>query len=106
MHWTGILTTEGIPSMPHHIQDGDNIVCSQPGHVTPDNQSGSSYTRSDLSRFESIDSDKEGSSSDMHLLRQASKKIPNVDEQIILLLRQVSWVGMLGTNLDYLAKIG
>ena len=45
--------------MPHHIQDGDNAVCSQPGHVTPDNQSGSLSTRSDTSRFESVDSDKE-----------------------------------------------
>jgi len=59
VHWTGILTTEGITSMPHHIQDSDNAVCSQPGHVTLDNQSGSLSTRSDASRFESVDSDKE-----------------------------------------------
>jgi len=25
--------------MPHHIEDVDNVF-SQPGHVTPDNQSG------------------------------------------------------------------
>jgi len=36
--------------MPHHIQDGDN-VCSQPGHVTPDSQSGSLCTGSDTSLF-------------------------------------------------------
>ena len=77
MHWTGILTTEGIPSMPHHIRDGDNVVCSQPGHVTPDNQSRSLSPRSDTSRFESVDSDKAGTSSDVHLLRHASKKIQN-----------------------------
>jgi len=82
---TSILTTEGIASMPHHIQDGDNVVCSQPGHVTPDNQSGSLSTRSDTSRFGSVDSDKEGISSDVHLLRHASKKIQNWDEQMILL---------------------
>jgi len=23
--WTSISTTEGIPSMPHHIQDGDDV---------------------------------------------------------------------------------
>jgi len=36
MRWTGILTTEGIPSMPYHIEGGDNVG-SRPGHVTPDN---------------------------------------------------------------------
>jgi len=91
--------------MPHHIQDGYNVVCSQPSHVTPDNQSGSLSTRRDTSRFESVDSDKEGTSSDLHLLRHASKKIQNWDKQMILLLSQVSRVGMLGTTLDYLAKI-
>jgi len=78
-----------MPSMPHHIQEDDNAVCSQPGHVTPDNQSGSLSTRIDTSCFESVDSDKEGTSSDVHLLRHASKKIQNSDEQMILLLSQV-----------------
>jgi len=36
--------------MPHHIQDGDNVG-SQPGHVTPDSQSGSLCTGSDTSLF-------------------------------------------------------
>jgi len=76
--------------MPHHIQDGDNLVCSQSGHVTPDDQSGSLSTRNDTGRFESIDSDKEGTSSNVHLSRHASKKIQNVDQQMILLLSQVS----------------
>jgi len=47
--------------MPSHIEDGDDVG-SQPGHVTSDNQSGSAG--SDISRFESVDSDKEGTSSD------------------------------------------
>ena len=42
----------------------------------------------------------------MYLMRHASKKIQNLDEQMILLLSQVSWVGMLGTTLDYLAHLG
>ena len=37
--------------MPHHIEDGDNVADSQPGHVTPDSQSGSLCTGSDTSRF-------------------------------------------------------
>jgi len=74
--------------MPHHIKDGDNVG-SQPGHVTPDSQSGSLCMGSDTSRFESVDSDKEGTSSDMHLMRHASKKIQNLGEQMILLLSQV-----------------
>jgi len=90
VHWTGILTTEGVPSVPHHIQDGDNVVCSQPGHVTPDGQIRSLSARSDTSRFESVDSDKEGTSSDVHLLRHASKNTQNLDEQMIVLLSQVS----------------
>jgi len=48
----------------HHDEDGDNVVGSQPGHVTPDSQSGSLCTGSDISRFESVDSKKEGTSSD------------------------------------------
>ena len=28
MRLTSILTTEGIPSMPHHIEEGDNAVAS------------------------------------------------------------------------------
>jgi len=36
--------TEGISSIPHHIEDGDNVGGSQPRHVTPDSQSGRSYT--------------------------------------------------------------
>jgi len=27
--------------MPHHIEDGDKVVGRQPGHITPDSQSGS-----------------------------------------------------------------
>jgi len=42
------------------------------------------------SRLESVDSDKEGTSWDMHLMRHASKKTKNLDEQIILLLSRVS----------------
>jgi len=26
--------------MPHHIEDGDKVVGRQPGHVSPDSQSG------------------------------------------------------------------
>ena len=80
--------------MPHHIEDGDNVG-SQPGHVTPDSQSGSLCTGTDASSFQSADSDKEGASSDNASVRHASKKIQNLDEQMILLLTQVSWVGML-----------
>jgi len=42
----------------------------------------------------------------MYLMRHACTIIQNFDEQMILLFIQVSWVGMLGTNLDYLARIG
>jgi len=49
--------------MPHHIEDGDNVD-SQPGHVTPDSQSASLCMERDTSRFESVDSGKEGTSSD------------------------------------------
>jgi len=63
LRWTSISTTEGIPSMPHYDEDGENIG-SQPGYVAPDSQSGSLCTGSDVSRFESVDSDKEGTSSD------------------------------------------
>jgi len=50
--------------MPHHIEDGDKAIGSQTGHVTPENQSGGLCTGGDISRFESADSDKEGTSSD------------------------------------------
>jgi len=60
---------------------------------------------SDTSRFETVDSDKKGTSSDVYLMRHATKNTENVDEQKILLLSQVSWVGMLGAALDYLAQI-
>jgi len=49
--------------MPHNIEDGDNVVSSQPGHNTPDSQSGSWCTRGDKSRIGSVDFDK-GTSSD------------------------------------------
>ena len=42
----------------------------------------------------------------MHLVRHTTKNTQNVDEQIILLLSQVSRVGMLGATLDYLDQIG
>jgi len=61
---------------------------------------------SDANRFETVDSDKKGTSSDVHLVRHAANNTQNVDEQIILLLSQVPWVGMLGATLDYLAQIG
>jgi len=75
--------------MPHHIEDGVSAD-SQPGHVTPESQSRRLCTGSDTNRFESVDSDNEGTSSDVHLMRHASKNTQNVDEQIILLLSQVS----------------
>jgi len=45
-------------------------------------------TGSDTSRFESVDSDKEGTSSDVRMLSHASKNTQNLDEQMILLLSQ------------------
>jgi len=75
--------------MPRHIQDGDNVD-SQPGHVTPDSKSGSLCTGSDTSRFESVDSDRKGTLSDVYLMRHATKNTQNVGEQAILLLSQVS----------------
>jgi len=75
--------------MPHHIEDDDSVD-SQPGRVTPDSQSRSLCTGSDASRFESVVSDKEGTSSDVHLMRHVSKNTHNLDEQMILLLSQVS----------------
>jgi len=48
--------------MQHHIEDGDNVG-SQPGHIAPDSQSGSVCAGSDTSRFESVDSGIEGTSS-------------------------------------------
>jgi len=59
---------------------------------------------SDTSRFETVDSDEKETSSDVHLVRHATKNTQDVDEQIILLLGQVSWVGKLGATLDYLAQ--
>jgi len=58
--------------------------------VAPDSQSRSLCTGSDTSRFEIVVSDKEGTSSDVHLVRHASMNTQNVDEQMILLLSQVS----------------
>jgi len=75
--------------MPHHIEDGDN-ASSQTCHFASSSQSRSLCTGSDTSCFESVDSDKEGTSSDVHLMRHASKKIQNLDERMILLLSQVS----------------
>jgi len=49
--------------MPYHIEDCDNL-CSQPGHVTSDSQSRRLCTGNDTSRFENVDSDNEGTSSD------------------------------------------
>ena len=94
------------PKMPHHIEDGNNVGSTQPGHVTPDSQNVSLCTRSDTSRFENVDSNKDGTLSDVHLIRHASKKFQNWYEQMILLLSQVSWIVMLWTNLDYWAQIG
>jgi len=51
--------------MPRHTED-DNNVGSQPGHVTPENQSGSLCTGSDISRSESVDM--------VHPMRHASKQ--------------------------------
>jgi len=90
--------------MRHHIENGDSVD-SQPGHVTSDSQSRSLCTGRDTSRFESVDSDKEGTSSDVHLMRHATKNTQNLDEEMML-LSQVSRVGMLGTTLDYLSQIG
>jgi len=83
--------------MPHHIQDGDNVG-SQLSHVTPDSQSGSLCTGSDTSR-KCWFWPKKGTSSDVYLMRHATTNTQNVDEQIILLLSQVSWVGMLVATL-------
>jgi len=75
--------------MPHHIEDGDNVG-SQTCQVAPDSQSRSLRAGSDTSRFESVDSDKEETLSDVHLVRPASMNTQNVDEQMILLLSRVS----------------
>jgi len=69
----------------HDIEDGDNAD-SQPDHVTPDSQIRSLCTGSDTSLFESVDSDKEETSSDVHLMRHASKNTQKFVEQMILLL--------------------
>jgi len=42
-------------------------------------RSGSSCTGSNTSRFERVDSDKQGTLSDVHLMRHASRKIYNMD---------------------------
>jgi len=47
------------------------------------------YVRKVICRFETVDSDK-GTSSDVHLMGHASKIVQNMDEQMILLLSQVS----------------
>ena len=65
------LRVYSLLSMPHHIEDGDKIVGRQPSHVKPDSQSGSLCTEV-ICRFETVDSDKEGTSSDVHLMRHAS----------------------------------
>jgi len=76
--------------MRHHIED-DDTVDSQPGYVTPDSQSRSLCTGSDTSHFESVDSDLEGTSSDVHLMRHASKNTQNLDEKMMLLSSGVRW---------------
>jgi len=63
VRWASISTTEGMPSMPHHIEGGETVG-SPPGDVMPDKQSGRSCTGSDITLFESVDSDNEGTSSD------------------------------------------
>jgi len=101
----GTSDSAALPSTPHHIEDGENVD-SQPGHVMPDNQSGRSCTGSDISLFESVDSDKEGASSDGafdYACKQENSKFARTN---ILLLSEVSRVGMLGTDLVYLAQIG
>jgi len=45
-----------------HVPLHDDNVGSQPGHVTPYSQSGSLCAGSDVSRSESVDSDKKGTS--------------------------------------------
>jgi len=102
MRLTSISTTEGMPAMPHHTEDGDNV---RSYHVTPESQVEVYVRGSDTSRFESVDSDKQGTSSDVHLMTHAGREIQNLDEKIFLLPSQKSWVGMLGTALDYLAQI-
>jgi len=72
--WTSILTTEGIPSIPHHVQDGDNVG-SQPGHITPDSQSGSICTGSDISLFFLL----------LMLLRSICHQVSNQSDKLDLL---------------------
>jgi len=75
--------------MPHHLEDGYKVG-TQPDHVTPGSQSGSLITGSDTSRSKVVIlTMKEGTSSNVHLMRHASKKIQNLDYQMILLLSQV-----------------
>ena len=77
-------TITGLPSIPRHVEDGDNAG-SQPDHVTADSQSGSLCTGNDISRFESVESDKEGTlSASACVMRHASKNVENLDEPTIL----------------------
>jgi len=71
--------------MPHHIEGGDNVVASLV--MLHQKVKVEVYVRSDRSRFEGVDSDKQRTSSGVHLMRHASKKIQNMDEQMSLLLR-------------------
>jgi len=73
--------------MPHHTEEGDNVLASLAMLHQTLSQSGSLCTGSDASRFERVDSDKQGNSSGVHLMRHASKKIQNIEEQMVLLLR-------------------
>ena len=79
--------------MPHPIEDGDNVG-NQTCDVEPDSQSRSLCTGSDISRFGSVDSDKEGTSSHVHLVRHASMNTQNVDE----LNYSATWPGVMSRN--------
>ena len=59
----------------------------------------------DVIQVESVDSDKEGTSSDVYLMRHASKNTQNVKKWSCY-FSQVLWIGMLETTLDYFAEIG
>jgi len=66
--------------MPHHIEDGPNIG-SQPGHITPDKQSGRSCTGSDVFSKVLIFWQKKELHRVVQLMMDASKKLQNLDEQ-------------------------
>jgi len=83
----------------HHSECGENVG-SHPGYVATDSQSGSLCTGSDKVVAKALILAKQESRQVVHLIRHASKKIQNVDKQMILLLSQVHCIGMLGTNLD------